>query len=102
MSISPIHPDFRAVETKWGTHYLHKSNIVWYVFYPLAQRTFGNFLSKTHRTVKGLWVSYFAGRDYDGETPWCEPNYAIKHDMEREQEAVDACLEHLDSLKPAI
>ena len=97
------HPDFRAIETPWGTQILHKRNIVWYVHYPLAERTTGNWIGQNPTKKKGLWVAYFTTNDYEGEKPWCNSNWKINpKDTFTEAEAIKDCLDHLahvDSLR---
>jgi hypothetical protein len=97
------HPDFRAIETPWGTQILHKRNIVWYSHYPLASRAVHYWTGKPPSAQKGIWVAYYTTNDYVGEKPWCNSNWKInQQDMFTEEEAIKACLrhlEHVDSLR---
>jgi len=96
------HPDFRAIETPWGTQYLHKSNLVWYAHYPNAERIMGSIWERNQKKVKGIWVAYHGVTDGTSEKPWCQNNWAIKKDMFTEEEAIKACndhIQHLDSLR---
>jgi len=99
------HPDFRAVETPWGTQYLHKNGIVWYAHYPLA-KAITWWLGQQQTTHKGLWVAYYTSSDYKGEKPWCNNNWKINpKDMFTEEEAIKACndhIQHLDSLQNSL
>ena len=86
--------DFRPVETPWGLFYLHTNNRVWYVYYSEAERRGG--WGQPNLKIKGLWYAFFAPSDYKGEKPWTVNNWKINNkDMITEQEAIDACLEHL-------
>jgi hypothetical protein len=79
------HPDFKPVETPWGVQHLHTSRKVWYAHYPAAQLRDG---------TRGKWVAYFGAVEDD--KPWCSNNWAITNqDLATEQQAIDACLEHL-------
>jgi hypothetical protein len=72
----PIEIDFRLVKTPWGDQYLHKSNLVWCSYYPSVEIRAG-FLQKYKLIRRGTWKAYYTTKDYVGEKPWCNSNWAI-------------------------